>query len=167
MIETLVGALLGGIFRTIPEIMNFFDKKNERTHELSLQDKAYEFQKLSGQQKVDEIAVQGQQDWNVGALEALKAAISSTTIEYKPTGYRLVDMLMAFTVFFNTSVRPFVTYIFVGIYIIAKICLIIQAVQHGENLGAMATVMWTADDQGLLAGILNFWFLGRVFDKVK
>ena len=26
---------------------------------------------------------------------------------------------------------------------------------------------WTEADQALWAGVLNFWFLGRVFDKVR
>jgi hypothetical protein len=26
---------------------------------------------------------------------------------------------------------------------------------------------WTEADQALWAGVLNFWFLGRVFDRVR
>jgi len=167
MWETLIGGLLGGVFRVIPEIMKHLDAKNERKHELDMQDKALEFQKLKGDQRVEEIGVQGQQDWNSGALDALKASIEATKVEFKPTGYKYVDILMAVTIFIVSSVRPFVTYIIVSLYVIAKICLVIQAIQHGVNLGEMVKVMWTADDQAILAAILNFWFLGRVFDKVR
>jgi hypothetical protein len=167
MIETLLGGLLGGLFRCIPEVLKFFDAKNERGHELAMQDKALEFQKLKGDQSVTEIETSGQQTYNSQALEALKAAIASQTVEFKPTGVAWVDMLMAFTVFIVASVRPAVTYIIVGLYVTAKMCLVIQAVQHGQDLDAMVKVMWTADDQGILAALLNFWFLGRVFDKVK
>jgi hypothetical protein len=27
--------------------------------------------------------------------------------------------------------------------------------------------LWTEADQALWAGVLNFWFLGRVFDRVR
>ena len=30
----ILGSLFGGIFRLAPEILKFFDKKNERDHEL-------------------------------------------------------------------------------------------------------------------------------------
>lgn len=167
MWETLIGGLTGGIFRVIPEIMKFLDAKNERKHELDMQDKAYQFQQLSGTQKVEEIGAKGQQDWNTGALETLKTALESQKVEFKPTGYAWVDMLMAFAVFITTSVRPAVTYIIVFLYVAAKVVLLYQTAQHTGDLTVMVKVMWTPDDQGVLAAILNFWFLGRIFEKVR
>jgi len=167
MIETLLGGLLGGIFRCIPEILKFFDAKNERGHELAMQDKALAFQQLTGQQRIDELSTAGQQTYNTGALDTLKAALESQKLEFKPTGYAWVDMLMAITVFITTSVRPAVTYILVGLYVTAKIALVYQVAQHTIDLSLMVKVLWTADDQGILSAILNFWFLGRVFDKVR
>jgi len=46
MIETLLGGLLGGAFRFAPEILKWLDRKGERSHELAMQDKALEFEKL-------------------------------------------------------------------------------------------------------------------------
>ena len=46
MIETLLGGLLGGAFRLAPEILKWLDRKGERSHELAMQDKALEFEKL-------------------------------------------------------------------------------------------------------------------------
>lgn len=48
MIETLLGGLLGGAFRLAPEILKWLDRKGERGHELAMQDKALEFEKLRG-----------------------------------------------------------------------------------------------------------------------
>ena len=62
MIETLLGGLLGGVFRIVPEVLKWMDSKNERKHELDMQDKQLEFQKLAGTQKMDEIVGQGQVD---------------------------------------------------------------------------------------------------------
>ena len=56
-VSTLFGGLLGGIFRIIPEIFKYLDRKNERKHELALQDKMIEFQKLAGSQKIEEIKI--------------------------------------------------------------------------------------------------------------
>lgn len=62
MIETLLGGLLGGAFRLAPEILKWFDRQGERGHELAMQDKALEFEKLRGAQRMAEIgaAVKGQ-----------------------------------------------------------------------------------------------------------
>jgi len=46
MIETLLGGLLGGVFRLAPEVLRWFDRKAERDHELAMQDKALDFEKL-------------------------------------------------------------------------------------------------------------------------
>ena len=48
MIETLLGGLLGGAFRLAPEILKWMDRNGERSHELAMQDKALEFEKLRG-----------------------------------------------------------------------------------------------------------------------
>ena len=55
MIETLLGGLLGGAFRLAPEILKWLDRKGERGHELSMQDKAIEFEKIRGAQRISEI----------------------------------------------------------------------------------------------------------------
>ena len=46
MIETLLGGLLGAAFRLAPEVLKWLDRKGERGHELAMQDKALEFEKL-------------------------------------------------------------------------------------------------------------------------
>ena len=157
MIETLLGGLLGGAFRIVPEVLKFFDAKNDRKHELNMQDKALEFQKLKGDQRIEEIGEQGQVDWNVGALDALKASIKAQAIQ---TGIKWVDAL-------SSSVRPVVTYWFMGLFCLAKTAMFAGAINIGVGWIEAVRIIWTDADQALFAGILNFWFLGRVFDKVK
>ncbi|NBS40346.1 MAG: hypothetical protein EBS73_13955 [Betaproteobacteria bacterium] len=129
MIETLLGGLLGGAFRLAPEILKWLDRKGERGHELAMQDKALEFEKLRGAQRMAEIGSAADAAWNTGAIEALKEAVAA---QGRPSGVKWADAL-------STSVRPVITYWFA----------------------------WTEADQALWAGVLNFWFLGRVFDRVR
>jgi hypothetical protein len=56
MIETLVGGLLGGVFRLAPEVLKWLDRKGERGHELAMQEKALEFEKLRGATRMAEIS---------------------------------------------------------------------------------------------------------------
>lgn len=157
MIETLFGGLLGGVFRCIPEILKFFDAKNDRKHELDMQDKALEFQRLKGDQRVEEVTAEGQQDWNTGALDTLKAAIEA---QGKPTGIAWIDAI-------SSTVRPVITYWFMALYCAAKTAVFIAAVQGGASWPDAVKLSWTDNDMAIWAGIINFWFLGRVFDRVK
>ena len=75
MIETLLGGLLGGAFRLAPEILKWLDRKGERGHELAMQDKALEFEKIRGAQRMAEIGASADAAWNVGAINALRDAV--------------------------------------------------------------------------------------------
>lgn len=77
MIETLLGGLLGGAFRLAPEILKWLDRQGERGHELAMQDKALEFEKLRGAQRMAEIGAASDAAWNVGAVEALRDAVAA------------------------------------------------------------------------------------------
>ena len=96
MIETLLGGLLGGAFRLAPEILKWLDRNGERSHELSMQDKALEFEKLRGASRMAEIGASADAAWNTGAIEAFKEAVAW---QGRPSGVKWADGL-------STSVRP-------------------------------------------------------------
>jgi hypothetical protein len=157
MIETLLGGLLGGVFRLAPEILKWLDRKGERVHELAMQDKALEFEKLRGAQRMAEIGASADAAWNTGAIEALKEAVAG---QGRRSGISWVDAL-------STSVRPVITYWFMAIYCSAKAAAFAAAVTAGATWGVAILIAWTDADQALWAGVLNFWFLGRVFDRMR
>lgn len=157
MIETLLGGLLGGAFRLAPEILKWFDRRGERGHELSMQDKALEFEKIRGAARMAEIGASADLAWNTGALETLREAV---TAQGRPSGVKWADAL-------SSSVRPVITYWFMALYCAAKTATFAAAVSAGVDWGTAVLHAWTEADQALWAGVLNFWFLGRVFDKVR
>jgi hypothetical protein len=157
MIETLLGGLLGGAFRLAPEILKWLDRNGERSHELSMQDKALEFEKLRGAQRMGEIGAAANAAWNSGAIEALKEAVAG---QGRPSGVKWVDGL-------SSSVRPVLTYWFMLLYCAAKTAAFVAAVTAGAGWGAAILHAWTEADQALWAGVLNFWFIGRVFERVR
>jgi len=67
----------------------------------------------------------------------------------------------------STSVRPVITYWFMALYCGAKISGFAAAVNGGAVWSVAFSYAWTPADMALWAGILNFWFLGRVFDRVR
>ena len=157
MIETLLGGLLGGAFRLAPEILKWLDRKGERGHELAMQDKAIEFEKLRGAQRMAEIGAAADAAWNTGAINALKEAVAA---QGHQSGVRWADALSA-------SVRPVITYWFMGLYCAAKTAAFAAALTAGAGWGEATLHAWTEADQALWARVLNFWFLGRVFDRVR
>ena len=157
MIETLLGGLLGGAFRLAPEILKWLDRKGERGHELAMQDKALEFEKIRGAQRMEEIGAGADAAWNVGALDTLREAVCA---QGEKTGVRWADAL-------SSSVRPVITYWFMALYCAAKTAAFAAAVSAGAGWGVAILHSWTAADQALWAGVPHFWFLGRVFDRVR
>lgn len=151
MIETLLGGLMGGLFRLAPEVFKFFDKKNDRAHELAMMDKTLEATKLEGQNK---LGLQQEVTYGQG-IDALTTAVAA---QGKQTGIKFVDALSAL-------VRPVITYWFMAIYMMVKTTGIYLVVQSTGDWSAAIKTAWSPDDMAIFAGILNFWFLSRVFDR--
>ena len=157
MIETLLGGLLGGAFRLAPEILKWLDRKGERGHELAMQDKALEFEKIRGAQRMSEIGAGADAAWNVGAIETLREAVRT---QGEKTGVRWADAL-------SSSVRPVITYWFMALYCAAKTSTVAAAVTGGAGWGVAVLYAWTEADQALWGRVLKILFLGRVFDRVR
>jgi hypothetical protein len=155
MIETLLGGLLGGAFRLAPEVLKWLDRKGERGHELAMQDKALEFERLRGAQRMAEIGASAEAAWNSGAIEALREAVAA---QGRASGVRWADAL-------STTVRPLVTYLFVLMYAGVKLSTFVGSVHSGMDFGPALLAAWSEADQALLAGILNYWFLNRTLEK--
>ena len=153
----MLGGLLGGAFRLAPEILKWFDRQGERGHELAMQDKALEFEKLRGASRMGEIGASADAAWNTGAIEAFKEAVAG---QGRPSGVKWADAL-------SSSVRPVITYWFMALYCAAKTAAFAAALSAGADWGTAVLHAWTDADQALWAGVLNFWFIGRVFDKVR
>jgi hypothetical protein len=157
MIETLLGGLLGGAFRLAPELLKWLDRKGERGHELAMQDKALEFEKVRGASRMAEMGASADAAWNTGAMEAFKEAVAG---QGRPSGVRWADAL-------STSVRPIITYWFMALYCAAKAAAFVAALNAGAGWGVAVLAAWSEADQALWSGVLNFWFVGRVFDRAR
>lgn len=157
MIETLLGGLMGGAFRLAPEVIKWSERKNERSHELALQDKALELEKLRGTQGLTEVEAQADAALSAASIETLREAVRT---QGEKTGVGWADAL-------SSSVRPVITYWFMALYCTAKIATFAAALHAGAAWPEAIQQVWTEADQALWAGVLNFWFLGRVFDRVR
>ena len=96
MLESMIGTLLGGAFRLIPELMSWLDKKDERKHELAMFDKQIESDKLKVEAQQKLVETEGDIKLEQADIEAIVAA---TKEQGKLTGIRWVDA-------FSAMIRP-------------------------------------------------------------
>lgn len=155
MIETLLGSLLGGVFRIVPEVMKLWDAKNEREHELKMLGKEMEFAQIKG-----EISMREQETVLMGReLDAMSVALKEQGETARASGWFISAI--------SAAVRPLITYWFVTLYSIVKLASILMAIDAGAEWKEVLVSSWTADDMALLMMILTFWFVGRVWDRTK
>lgn len=152
---TILSGIFGGVLRLAPELFKFLDAKNDRKHELDMQDKALEFQKLKGDQRLDEIGAQGAADWNKGAVDALKTAIEG---QDRPSGIRWIDG-------FSKLMRPLITFqwvvlLYPGVIVATFVLLIINGVPVVDALNKV----FGPEEKALVSFIVDFWFVGRVLE---
>lgn len=156
MLETLLGGILGGVLRLVPELLKWLDRAGERKHELSMQDKVLEFERLRGAGRMAELKTGAEAAWQTGALEALRTSLEG---QGKVSGVAWIDAL-------SISVRPIITYWFMALYCGTKIILMYTSLAQGADMAGVAGIVWTGEDMVIWSGMLNFWFLGRVFEKM-
>src|SRR5690606_13063475 len=134
--EPILGGLLGGVARLAPEVIKFFDKRNERKHELALVEHQLELIRVQHHTRMDEITAGSEAQQAVTALEALREAVRA---QGTPTGIRWVDALSA-------SVRPVWTYLVLLAWATVKYVNVFVAIQRADDWGAVQAILWTADD---------------------
>lgn len=153
----IFGSLLGGIFRLAPEVLKFFDKKNERQHELAMFDKQCDLEKVRGQIKLEEIGAQRDMAIDTGVMDAFKAAIDQQTEMAKAAGGWVASL--------SASVRPVMTYYLLLLYGAAKTASMALAYYSGQPMLEVLKGAWSVDDMALLSGVVNFWILDRTLAK--
>lgn len=153
MILTILGGLMGGVFRILPEVLKLFDKVSERKHELELLKAEMEFAKIRGEIMMK----QAEAAMTVAELDAMSAAIQEQGQTARAAG--------KFVAALSALVRPLVTYWFVFFYSAVKIITISLALEQNGNWKEVIVSAWTVDDMAILMMILTFWFVGRIWDK--
>jgi len=153
----IVGSLLGGIFRLVPEAIKFWDKKNEREHELAMFEKQCELEKVKGSQKLAEIGAQKEATIDSGVMDAFNAAINQQA--------EMVAAAGGWAASLSASVRPVMTYYLLLLYGVFKTATMAIGYASGQPVPELLKDAWTVDDMTLLSGVVNYWILDRTLAK--
>ena len=157
LIGGILGSVFGGLFRMAPEVLKFFDKKNERQHELLMFTRQCELETLRGQQKLAEIGAQREAAIDVGVMDAFQSAIEQQATMVKAAGGWAASL--------SASVRPVVTYWVLFVWSFIHVWFAWNAWITGAPPVEVFKIMMSPDFSALLAGTINFWFLDRTLAK--
>jgi hypothetical protein len=161
MIELLgggvLGGLIGGLLRLAPEFIKWWDRKDERKHELDMFRQRCELEKHRGDQRMAEIGAQREADVDTGVLSAFQAAIDSQA--------QMATAAGGWAAKISAAVRPILTYWAWTLYSVAFLMLLWITWQVTRDPVQIVRLVLTADFMALLAGITNYWFLDRTLSK--
>jgi hypothetical protein len=142
---SLLGSLLGFGTSVIPMIMNYFQDKQDKKHELQLMDKQLEQQIQIGNQKLDMVHVEAD-------IRETEALLKSQTALTKSSSQWITDLA--------ASVRPFITYL---LFVEFMALTLLLAGGYIDN--AMYSLIWSDEVVGVWAAVISFWFGSRTFNR--
>lgn len=157
LISTALSFLMGGL----PKLLDFFQDKSDKSHELELarMQTERELQMLergyAAQARVEEIRTE---QIAIQSAEKEREALYAHDIAIGQGASQWVINLRA-------SVRPMVTYLFVFLLIVVDIASIWWAWSTGAAFAESVTMIFDADEMQILASIIAFWFGTQAFAK--
>jgi len=157
LISTALSFLMGGL----PKLMDFFQDKSDKSHELELarMQTEREMQMLKegyiAQARVEEIRTE---QIAIQTAEKEREALYAHDIAIGQGASQWVINLRA-------SVRPMVTYLFVFLLIVVDIASIWWAWSSGAAFAESVTLIFDGDEMQILASIIAFWFGTQAFAK--
>jgi hypothetical protein len=157
LISTALSFLMGGL----PKLLDFFQDKSDKSHELELarMQTERELQMLErgyiAQARVEEIRTE---QISIQTAEKEREALYVHDIAIGQGASQWVINLRA-------SVRPMVTYLFVFLLIVVDIASIWWAWSTGTAFAEAIPLVFDTDEMQILASIIAFWFGTQAFSK--
>ena len=163
LISTLGGLLVSGL----PKLLDFFQDKQDKRHELDrariqtereleLAAKGFAAQARMEEIRTDQVAMQTDAKMTVAALDHDK---------------KVLEKASRWVANYVGTVRPTVTYLLIIELIAINVALTAYVFMHPglvssiEDLVSITTVIFSDDEMAMLGGIIGFWFGSRNWKK--
>jgi len=172
MLLTTILSFIGGLLPAfIPEILKFFQKKQDNKHELDLLDKQiilgekthlWKLEEINTNADIrsDEIVHKQGSTFGIQLLDAAKAHGFSSWL------LGPIFVLFSLGDFLSNQVRTAIAYVSFGFYVIYKWAGFQLASTYNETSWGAIRESWTEFDQSVLMLVLGFHFGGRAAAKV-
>ena len=144
---SLVGSLLGFGTSFLPKVMDYFQDRSDKKHELQVMEVQIRQQKELASQKLEAVNVEA----DIREIESLHKSM-------QPTGVKWVDGLRG-------SVRPVITSAFFGLFIFVEVSAYLSLTAAGVSGLDAVNAVWDEDTKALFAAVISFWFGGRAIAR--
>jgi len=158
---TLLSTLLGFASGGLPKVLDFFQDRGDKKHELA----------LMAMQREREIALAKEGYIAQAKVEEIKTEqIAMQTQAQEKLAMWKHDMKIGegastWVINLRASVRPVVTYLFVGLLITVDVAGIWYAYSTGVAFADAMDQVFSDDEMSILAAIIAFWFGSQAFSK--
>lgn len=158
---TLISSLLSFLSGGLPNILNFFQDKSDKKHELQMAQLQTERELqmaekgFIAQAKVEEIHLEQAQ---VEAQLSERQALYNHDIEISKGASRWVINI-------RSLVRPVITYGLFGLLVFVEIFGFYYAIHTGENFEKAMNILWDDETQIIWSSVVSFWFGTQAFKK--
>jgi hypothetical protein len=158
---SLVSSLLGFAAGGLPKVLDFVQDRGDKKHELA----------LMAAQRERELALAKEGFIAQAAVEEIKTEqIAMQTQAQEKLAMWKHDMKIGegastWVINLRASVRPVVTYLFVGLLIVVDIAGIWYAYSTGVAFAVAMEMVFSDDEMAILAAIISFWFGSQAFQK--
>ena len=158
---TLISTLLGFASGGLPKVLDVFQDRGDKKHELA----------MMAMQRERELALAKEGFVAQAVLEEIKTdQITMQTQTQERLGMYKHDMKIGegastWVINLRSSVRPVVTYIFVLLLVVVDIAGIWYAYSTGVAFAEAMDMVFSDDEMAILAAIISFWFGSQAFNK--
>ena len=146
---SLLGSLLGFGTSFLPKVMDYFQDRSDKAHELKVMEVQIRQQKELASQKLEMVNVEA----DIREVEALQKSM-------QPTGVAGGDGLRG-------SVRPVITYAFFGLFVFVEVSAYYALTAQGVSGLDAVNAVWDEDTKALFAAVIAFWFGGRAINRAR
>jgi hypothetical protein len=158
---TLISSLLSFLSGGLPNILNFFQDKSDKKHELQMAQLQTERELqmaekgFIAQAKVEEIHLEQAQ---VEAQLSERQALYNHDIEISKGASRWVINI-------RSLVRPVITYGLFGLLVFVEIFGFFYAIRTGVDFQVAMNLLWDDETQIIWSSVVSFWFGTQAFKK--
>lgn len=147
---SLLGSLLGFGTSFLPSILDFFKQAQAHKQKLEMMKLQGELLEKKSALRIQELDKQAE----IKEVEGLYKHDASLD------GGKFVNAL-------RSSVRPVITYIFMGLFIAVEISIMVKFMETGGDWTEAVNLLWSDEVAGLWSAILAFWFGNRAISKFQ
>ena len=148
---SLLGAALGFGTSVLPSVIDLFQQRQKDAQELKMLEAKGKYAAQLSSLKLDELESKA----DIAEAEGIYASM------------RAANAKSGFAAALSGSVRPVITYLFVGFFLVVQITSLMYAMNNGADFRDALNEVWSQDVNLLFTIIISFWFRSRQFAKLR